>query len=204
MEGCYYISIWGQAFGWTLLVPFIVTIFTMLITMVTHESIFAIYGFYLWIPQLLIWNFQVYFGRIHANPICQQYHTFAFPSNEAFYIFAILGSFFTYAYYVPSEQSWFSWLLLYCISAAGTLILIYMQYNYWWEILFSGLVGYVFGAAFIIVCRYFIKPKIRYLNFHFPFELFEYRSEYIKRGSYDSEICEALKRVESYIAASAQ
>jgi len=200
-NGCYYVSFLGNVFGWTLMVPFIVTIFTMLITMVTHESIFAIFGFYLWIPQFLLWNFQVYFASQRPNPLCMLYIGYGFPSNEAFYIFAIVGAFFTYAWYVPSEQSWVSWLLLYIVASIGTLILVYMQYNYWWEVLFTALVGYIFGAAFIIMCKYFIKPKIRYLNFHFPFELFEYRSEYIRKNSHDPEIFEALKRVEGYIAA---
>jgi len=173
----------------------------MLITMVTHESIFAIFGFYLWIPQFVIWNFQYYFQSIRPNPICQTYHTFAFPSNEAFYTFAIVGAFFTYAWYVPSEQSWVSWLLLYITATIISLVLIYIEYNRWWEILFTAAFGYLCGAAFIIMCKYFIKPKIRYLNFCFPFELFEYRSEYIRKNSHDPEIFEALKRVEGYIAA---
>ena len=200
MEGCYYISIAGQAFSWVLLIPLLVTLFTMLVTMVTHESIFAIFGFYLWIPQLVIWSCQSYFQSIRPNPICQQYHTFAFPSNEAFYTFAIIGAFFTYAWYVPSGQSWVTWLLVYIFGSVVPLILIYIQYNRWWEILFSSAFGYACGAAFIVACRYFIKPKICYLNYHFPFELFEYHSEYIKEGSRDPEILEALKRVEGYLA----
>lgn len=94
-----------------------------------------------------------------------------------------------------------AWLLLYIIATLVPLTLIYMEYNYWWEILFTSAIGYIFGAAFIIITKYFIKPKIRYLNFCFPFDLFEYRSEYIKKGSHDPEILEALKRVEGYLAA---
>jgi hypothetical protein len=200
MEGCYYISFFGQAFSWVLLIPLIVTLGTMLITMVTHESIFAIFGFYLWAPQVVIWCTQIYFQSVRPNPLCQVYSLLAFPSGEVFYTFAIIGSFFQYAWYVPSEQSWFSWVLVYLFGTLVPLIIIYVEYNRWWEVLISAGFGYLCGAAFIVVCKYFIKPKIRYLNHHFPFALFEYSSEYIKRGSHDPEILESLNKVEVYLA----
>jgi len=199
MEGCYYFSIAGQAFAWTQLVPILFTLCTMIVTMVTHESIFALYGFFLWIPQFIVWTTQYYFQSIRPIPICAQMHSWAFPSNEGFYTGAIIGAFFTYAYFVPSEQSWLSWLLVYIFATLVPFILIYAQYVRWWEILFSMGFGYLSGLAFIVFTFFFLKPKMRYLQYHFPCFLCGYTSEYIKESCHKAPILESLNRVEGYL-----
>ncbi len=189
MDGCYYISTFGTVFGWTQLLPLIVTLF----------CIYFLYGLYLYIPQLMLWFFQDYYKIDRPNPICQLYHTYAFPSLEAMYMGSLLGAFFTYAYYWKTEQSWMSWLCIHICGSAVPLILIYSGYNRWDEVLISMGVGFLFSMVFIISVRLFIRPNIQYLHLHFPFYQFGYHSDLIKKDAYNVEILKSLLKVEGVV-----
>lgn len=198
MEGCYYASILGTTFGLTQLIPILFIPFCLFITMITHESIFVLFSFFLYIPQFIVWDFQYYFQSIRPVPICQLYHTFAFPSMEAMYTGAILGAFFTYAYYYTVYLSWFSWDIIYLCGCLVPFILIYTEYNRWWEVAFSMGFGFLSALAFVVIVKLFMKPRMRYLHLHFPLYIFGYSSELIKKNCHSQEILEALERVEVY------
>jgi len=174
MIGCYYLSYMGMAFGWTQMVPVILTLCLSLLTAATSEPVYFMFGLYLWIPQYVVWVFQYYFQSIRPDPVCQLYQTWAFPSTEAMYIGAIIGFFIAFSYGWEKAQSWSVWLMIYVFGVVPPFILVYVQYNRWWEVAFSMGFGFLSSVMFAVVLRVFIRPNMAYLQAHFPFSTFGY------------------------------
>jgi hypothetical protein len=193
-NGCYYLSISGQAFGWTQMVPTIVTLMLSAITAVSGEIVFFLFALYLYIPQYIVWVFQYYFQQVRPDPICQLYHTYAFPSTESMYIGAILGAFVSFAATWQVYHSWFVWLCLYLFALVPPLVLVYTQYNQWWEVLFSMVFGGFAGVMFTAVMRNFFRPKAAYLRVHFPFYTMGYQDTILCEEK-SIEILESLEKV---------
>lgn len=205
-EGCYYVSIRGTAFGWTQMIPIFVTLGCFIASAVSNQAIYFIYSIFLFFPQWTCFCFQYFFQYARPNPICQLYHTWAFPSIETMYIGSIVAAFITYAVFWPVYQSWVTWLCIYILALLPPLVLIYMQYNVWWEVLFSFLFGALCSVAFMLVVRYFMKPNMHYLRLFFPFYLFGYEDNMIKKdqtGKY-LQILKALERVDGAISATSE
>ena len=183
VEGCYYISVWGTAFGWTQMVPVFVTLVSFAITAATGEAFYALFGLYLWIPQWFVWVFQFYLQWARPNPICQTYHTWAFPSTESMYIGAILGAFFAFAYHWSHRvtHSWMTFFWFYLLGIVPPFILIYIQYNVWWEVTISWVFGFATGVAFSIIMRIFIRPAMPYLELHSMFWIFGYKDSIMRK-----------------------
>lgn len=180
-EGCYYVSLGASVFGWTQMIPIFFTVASFVLTAATNQAIYFLFAIYLFIPQYIVWCFQYYFQYERPDPICQLYHTWAFPSMESMYTGAIIGAFFTYAYYWPVYQSWVTWFFIYCFATVPPFILIYMEYNRWWEVLFSYAFGFLSSVAFMLVVKFFLKPKMYYLKLFFPFYLMNYSDDMIKK-----------------------
>lgn len=200
-EGCYYISWGATAFGWTQLIPIIFTLIAFIVTAITNETIFFIFSWFLFAPQYVVWCFQYYFQYARPNPICQLYHTWAFPCMEAMYTGAIIGGFFAYAYFWSVRQSWISWFCIYCFAVLPPFILVYIGYNVWWEVVFSWGFGFLSAVAFVIVTYYFLKPKMHYLKLFFPLFIFGYQDTFIKSDKKNKsfQILQSLERVDSWM-----
>lgn len=194
MIGCYYVSYMGMAFGWTQMVPVVVTFFLSLLTAATGEIIYFIFGLYLYVPQYIVWVFQYYFQSVRPDPVCQLYHTWAFPSTEAMYIGAIIGFFVAYSYGWNKEQSWMVWLMIYLFGLAPPFILVYVQYNRWWEVAFSMGFGFLSSVLFALVLNYFIVPDMAYLETHFPFKTFGYRDHAMICDDNVDEQCNEIEK----------
>lgn len=179
MIGCYYVSYMGMAFGWTQMVPLILTLCLTILTAATSEPVYFLFGLYLWIPQYIVWVFQYYFQSIRPDPVCQLYQTWAFPSTEAMYIGAIVGFFIAFSYGWDKAQSWTVWLMIYIFTLVPPVILVYVGYSRWWEVAFSMALGFVSSVLFAVVLRYFIRPNMMYLQAHFPFSTFDYKDGHL-------------------------
>lgn len=197
MDGCYYISVNGWAFGWTQSVPLLFDLVSTVLTAATSETLYLIFAFYLYIPQYIVWVMQRYFQYVRPDPICQLYHTWAFPSMECMYIGAIFGAYCAYAYYWTPLISFLTWDLMFACVILPPVILIYTSYNYWWEIAFSLGFGLLSGILFVVIMRLFVKPDMAYLRLHFPFRTMGYIDSLVhhKSDSKSAEILKSLKRV---------
>lgn len=194
MLGCYYMSLGAVAFGWTQMVPAIVTLGLFLMSAATQESFYFFYAWFLYIPQYIVWVFQYYFQSIRPDPVCQLYHTWAFPSTESMYLGSIVGVFVAYTYVKQVDQGWVNWLVIYMVGLFPPVILVYTQYNRWWEVTFSLAFGFLSSILFVAIVWLFIRPKIKYLHYHFPLSLLQY-SEAMCDEKVDSRILQALERV---------
>jgi len=168
MLGCYYLSMGAQAFGYTQLLPAIATLGFGLMTLVTNNDIWFVFGLWLYLPQYMVWSFQRYFSYVRSDPVCAMYQAYAFPSMASFYYGVILGIFLWYTILFKIQQTWFVWLLMYIFGITIPAVLMYTGYNVWWEILFSSLFGILSCYVYIIVLRWFFKPKSHYLQNYFP------------------------------------
>jgi hypothetical protein len=167
MVGCYYATFWGQAFGWTQIFPSLVTLFFTFMRSVTHEIIFLFFGLYLWAAQFVIWVFQNYFESVRPNPVCQLYHSYAFPSVEAYYAAALAAFIVTYAYLWDRYLDWMAWSFIYVLFAFPA-IMVYFGYNLWWEVLFSMAIGAGVTVVFTTVFRFYICPIMPFIVNEFP------------------------------------
>lgn len=172
--GCYYLGYRGWAFGWTQMVPWVVTIVCTVLTMATHQPIYFIFSTFLYIPQITLWAFQAYFQMSMPDPICQVYHAWAFPSIPAFYVGICVVTFFAICYLWQIDHSWIVWLTLIAIAFGPPLTLIWFSYNRWWEVLFSFGFGAVIGLGFAYLMYYYVTPVMPYLQHHFPLYHFGY------------------------------
>jgi hypothetical protein len=195
--GCYYLSIGGSVFGWTQSIPLLVGLCCTVLTIATGEAVYFLFALYLYIPQWIVWCFQYYFQYVRPNPVCQLYHTWAFPSMEAMYVGAIVGALFTYAYFWRVDHGWITWLFFFLFATIPPIVLINYEYNRWWEVLFSLGFGALSSVLFVVVLWFFVKPKISYLKLHFPFYIMGYTDTMIKKTDKKSmEILAALERLE--------
>ena len=180
MDGCYYTSIAGQVFGWTQILPTLITSALSILSFVNSEIIFVFLGLYLHVVQLLLWVFQVYFEQMRVDPICQQYQTYAFPSIPSFYAAALITSVTVYAYYWKVVHGWLTWLRLYIILSLR-FVFVWVSYNRPSEVLFSMTIGVKFTTVWVIVLRLFIAPTLPYLLNSFPCSLFGYTDRFIMK-----------------------
>jgi hypothetical protein len=162
MYECYYTSFAGMAFGWTQTFPAFVTLTLSIFGAVTSEIAFLIFGLYLHFAQYELWPFQSYFKSVRPNPICQLYHSYAFPNVESFYVAAIISAFVTYGYLWDKAYGVIAWLIL-DILAALPLVLIFFSYSRWWELFVSMALGVFFSTVFVIVLKSYICPLLPYL-----------------------------------------
>ena len=151
---------------------------------VTHNCIWVIYGLWLYLPQFMIICFQRYFLYVRLDPICSVYQSFGFPSLESFYLGVGVGLFCTWTIMYKIEQSWMYWFIMFsaCLVIPG--ILMFNEYNVWWEILFSFLFGFVSSWAFVIVTEWFLQPHMKYLVHAFPFWHMGYMSPWTTKAEY--------------------
>lgn len=164
----------GIAFGWTQAVPWIVTLVCIVLTMATHQPLYFIYSTFLYIPQINLWAFQSYFQMSMPDPICQVYHSWAFPSIPAFYVGNAVAVFVAVSLLWEIDHSWIAWVTMYLIGICPPLVLIWFSYNRWWEIAFSMGFGIGVGVFFAYVLKYYITPVLPFLQHHFPLYHFGY------------------------------
>jgi hypothetical protein len=196
--GCYYLSVWGQAFGLTQMVPTAVTCGLTLLTAATGEPVYFFFGLYLYIPQGFTWVFQYYFQWIRPNPVCQAYQTWAFPSTESMYVGAFIGAFVSFVWAYQIYHTWTIWFIIYLVGIVPPFILVYMQYNIWYEVVMSMALGLVAGILFSVVMRNFVRPKMPYLMLHFPLWICGYKDTILAKNDQCLEIERSLYKLDEF------
>lgn len=197
MDGCYYATLFGKAFGVTQVLPSLITLNMSVMSMVTSEIIFVLYGLYLHLMQLFLWVFQYYFQQMHINPVCQQYQNYAFPSIETFYAASLVMFVITYSYRWEVVHSWYTWMMLLLIGILPPFILIFLSYNSLTDILISMGLGMLLTGLFVIILDLFIGPTLPYILTEFPASWMGYKDTYIMRKNIKKEFirCENLKKI---------
>lgn len=177
--GCHYGTILGQAFGWTHLIPSLITLSFTLLTWVTGQLLYSLFGWYLHAIQLILWVIQINLSIDRPDPLCQEYHTFAFPSTEAFYIGAIVAFIVGYSIAWRQKQSILTWISLFVLFVAPPTLLVFLSYNLWYEVLISIVIGCFASSLFIILLWVYISDDTPYLLTIVPFSWLHYKDTLI-------------------------
>lgn len=174
MEGCYYASLGAAAFGWTQAIPAVVGLCFLILSTATHEPFYFMFSTFLYLPQVMLWCFQNWFQYARPDPVCQLYHTWAFPSVEAFYVAILVVVFVAMTYFYKYDHSFVVWLMVLCFGIAPPIILVWTRYNRWWEVAFSMGFGFAVGLFFVCIFVWHVMPVMPYLQCHFPLRFFGY------------------------------
>ena len=193
-EGCYYASMFGQAFGYSQLIPFLITLNLTVMSMVTSEIIFLFYGLFLHFMSYVLWVIQYYFKIKHINPICQQYNSYVFPQMLLFYSFSLVAFVYTYSFWYKKTISWYQSLFLVAIASAPIFILISFEYNTMTQILISAGIGILSTFMFVTVLYIFIQPSLPFILTTFPVNWMGYTDNYIMEGDCKEEYFKYVKR----------
>lgn len=204
LDGCWYVSVYGYTWAWTHILPTLMTLsltvaslrlhgyewfgggylFLFFFFFFTdspnfspppfHHRFPTIYGVYLHFWQLILWAFQVNWQIMRPHPSCAHIHTYAFPSQEAFYVAALSTLIILYSYLWRIPMAILTWLFIYTLIMGVPAVLVFFQYNRPWEILISMILGIVATVPFVLVIRLYIRPYIPYILNQFPWYHFEY------------------------------
>ncbi len=159
-SGCYYVSYAGVAFGYTQVLPLLVGLMLSMLSLVTRQMTYVMFGLYLYGSQYILWAFQANFRVDRPNPVCQEYHTYAMPSIQLYYAAALLTFVIACSLYRRSVLSVFSWVFLYLLGILPAALLWWVSYNTWWEILLSMGLGVMATLLFCTVAVLFIVPSM--------------------------------------------
>ena len=179
MDQCYYTTIVGQAYGVSKLFPSLLSWFLWIYGRISSELGFTLYGLFLWFWQVALWVFQIFFESTRADPICQFYQTYSFPSIPIFYGASLVTALIMYSIQWDTVMTTLTWILLYFVAFAPPVIVYYTAFNQWWEILISFVLGVVATILFVIMMRVYIKPMIPYLLTVFPCTTLGYIDTYM-------------------------
>ena len=191
---CAYFAVGGFTVTAAESFAFVITLFLGVISALTGERIYFVFGIYLYAPQWLCWCVQFYFQQYRPNP-CAAYMSYAMPELNSMYVGAILGAFIGYIWFWKHVvYSWTSWLMLYILALVPAFLFMYMSWATWWQVTLSLAIGLLSGLFFALITKFFIKPNMKYLQLHFPLSLFGYRDTIITRH-HNEEIQKSLERV---------
>lgn len=200
MSGCVYTSLTGSAFGLVQLLPWAiptaVTLFSWSRSWNGKEWGFEFtpfwYSFYLSLCQFIIYILQMSVNSIRADPFCSNILGAAFPSSATFMVVAVI-SFFVFSTFIHNAVfSWTYWLWALVIFIIPPSVLIWVQYNEWWEVLTSAALAVVANIAFLIWLHFCVKPELPFILNSFPCNYFKVKDS-ILMDSEQLALTEQLK-----------
>lgn len=193
IDGCYYVSAFGLAFGWTQSISTAFSLFLSVITLITHEPLFFFYGWYLQGAQMVLWSIQLVLRVDRIDPICAQYHTYAFPSVESYYVASAVTFAIAYSFIKEYNHSVIMWLVFEFCFVVPAVTLVWFQYNLWWEVAISMALGIVVTLIFIAYLFLYIEPSLGCLQLVFPLQWLGYRDSLILSEK-EQQQCTEMKR----------
>lgn len=169
----------GVLFIYTQAFPlFIAAAFTG-VTALTGWVFFAFLGIYMLVAQYFLWPFQAAFNRGRNPLLCPIGQSqYAFPSVEMFYAASLLTLILFYVIGYRGRPGVLSWLSLCVLLLAAPFVLLFFEFNEWWEVLFSALMGIIFTTIFMVHMWLFWGPAIPYLETIPPFSTFSYNDDF--------------------------
>jgi len=171
MSGCVYTSLTGTAFGLVQILPWAIptaiTLFSYSRNWNGKDWGFEFtpfwYSFYLTLCQTCIYILQFAVHDMRADPFCTHVVTAAFPSSSTFMVVAII-SFFVFSTFVHNAVfSWKYWIWAILIFIVPPSVLIWVQYNVWWEVLVSAALAIVANIGFLIWLHHCVKPQLPFI-----------------------------------------
>lgn len=193
MSTCVYEGYTGQAFGLVLTIHWIIPIFIWGASITKDrrgrfgfEFTTFWYGLYLTLWLTVIYILQMSLQMMRHDPFCSQIVTAAFPSVSTFYLssglsFTIL---LTFIWNIP--LNWKYWIYLLVVVIIPPCYLVWLEYNQWWEILVTALIGFASSILYFVLLWSFYSHLPQVLN-SFPCTWFRIVDTYLTNADEEAE-----------------
>lgn len=168
---CVYNSMTGTAFGlvqtlpWAL--PTAVTLFSWSRSWNGKHWGFEFipfwYSFYLTLCQIIIYILQFAVRDLRADPFCSSITSASFPSSTTFMVVAVISFFVMSTYVQNAVFNWRYWIWALVFFILPPSVLIWVQYNVWWEVLVSAVLAVAANVGFLIWLHVCVKPQLPYI-----------------------------------------
>lgn len=179
IHGCFYVTAQGSALAWTQVLPTLISLSLSLLTFFNCQVLFLYLGVYLHAFQLLLWSIQLALRIDRPDPICQEYHTYSFPSIESFYIAALVTFLIGYSVFWNVRQKWSLWLTVFIFFIVPPTVLVFFSFNVWYEVVISLGIGVIATFLFIIFLYVYIQENSPYYLNIFPLNWIGYKDDYL-------------------------
>lgn len=179
IQGCFYVTAQGSALAWTQVLPTLISLSLSLLTFFDCQVLFLYLGVYLHAFQLVLWSVQLVLRIDRPDPICQEYHTYSFPSIESFYVAALTTFFLGYNVFWNKHQKWSVWGAVFAVFVIPPVILVFFSFNVWYEVVISLGIGVIATFLFIIFLYIYIQENSPYYLNIFPLNWIGYKDNYL-------------------------
>jgi hypothetical protein len=104
---------------------------------------------------LLLYELQMSFNVLRADPYCPDQLSLAYPSMEAYYTGAAMTYVILYTYLWNAPLSEVYWVIVIAILGGPAFIFVWYTYNTVYEVLVSSLLGIFMTTGFLVAVRFF-------------------------------------------------
>lgn len=168
----------GTLFIYTQTFPLLIAAAFTGVTALTGWIYFTFLGLFIFIGPYFLWPFQQAFNRNRNPLLCPVGQSqYAFPSVEMFCASALLTMVLFYVIAYRGRPGVMSWLFLALLILVVPFVLLFFEFNVWWEVLFSAAVGIVMTSIFMAHMYLFFGPAIPYLETVPPLSTMSYHDD---------------------------
>ena len=195
IQGCFYVTVYGSALAWTQVLPTLVSLSLTVLTWFDCQVLFMYLGVYLHAFQLLLWSVQLTLKIDRPDPICQEYHTYSFPSVESFYVGALVTFIIGYSVFWQVKRPVTLWLFIFCFFVVPPTVLVFFNFNLWYEVVISLGIGVIASFLLIIFLWVYIQENSPYYLNIFPLNWLGYKDDYLFGCHYSKEMLRIRKDI---------
>ncbi len=151
-------DIWGYTLvlPWLVLLAFAVHWSTDRAGRFGKQLITLLYGFWLTIVIAFLYILKSKFNTLRSDPYNVDVIEWAYPCDVAFYTAAASTYVITYSIIWRRQLPAMYWafFIIFCVTPPA--ILVFFQYNVWWEVLISAAIGIIITVFYLSVVKTFM------------------------------------------------
>ena len=207
---CIYPSIFGQVYGYTLLIPFIMPLILFAAGLGrrpendTYGCQILLVWYSKWITamEVLVFIIQTRLNVTRSNPYCTDIIGLAAPSLETFCIASFATFIICFTYLWNIEMPALYWSLVLCLLIGPPTVLVWFTYNTWPEVLSAGLLALVSTGFFMVVVRFIVMDSLPLVTELRPWTWMNCMDNYVttikqrEKSKWQLESVEKLKKLE--------
>ena len=199
MSSCVYDTYTGTAFGLIQLLPWVVPTFLTVASFTKDrrrrqgfEFTPFWFSFYLSFWQLIIYELQMSFHAMRADPFCTNVFSAAFPSTTVFYTTSGVSFIVLFTFVWNHVITWNYWLYLFVLQIGPPSYLVWVQYNTVAEVLISAALGVAATAIYIIFVYAYAAERMPFILNSQPCRWFCVTDNYLMNDD-DEELSEQMR-----------
>lgn len=146
--------------------PWAVSGIIWVLNLVQSGSVFFYYiSLWLGFSHYTLYPFQEQFNMIRPEIMCALgQESYKFPSVMIYYVGSVVTIVIVYCAMWPTRTSYMRWVWIGLLMLAPSFVLVWFEFNVWYEVLFSMLWGAIQTTGFMLVMRFFLRPAWPYME----------------------------------------